>query len=111
MVSAAFIVVVDANLLFPLTLRDTVLRAADFYQLRWSKEILDEMQRNLVSTMTMSSPESRAPHEHTRRYPGGTSRGAATGRLRNNTVWTGSPSRTRVPHTKISRSGLSVLPS
>ena len=24
--------------------------AADFYQLRWSKEILDEMERNLVST-------------------------------------------------------------
>jgi hypothetical protein len=50
-----FIVVVDANVLFPLTLRDTVLRAAaaGFYQLRWSKEILDEMERNLVSTETM----------------------------------------------------------
>lgn len=52
MVPAPFIVVVDANVLFPLTLRDTMLRAAaaDFYQLRWSKEILDEMERNLVST-------------------------------------------------------------
>jgi len=42
--------------LFPLTLRDTVLRAAaaDFYQLRWSREILDEMERNLVSTGTMA---------------------------------------------------------
>lgn len=52
MVPAPFVVVVDANVLFPLTLRDTVLRAAaaDFYQLRWSKEILDEMERNLVST-------------------------------------------------------------
>jgi hypothetical protein len=38
MVPTPFIVVVDANVLFPLTLRDTVLRAAaaDFYQLRWS---------------------------------------------------------------------------
>jgi hypothetical protein len=45
MVPAPFIVVVDANVLFPLTLRDTVLRAAaaGLYQLRWSKEILDEM--------------------------------------------------------------------
>lgn len=55
MVPAPFIVVVDANVLFPLTLRDTVLRAAaaGFYQLRWSTEILDEMERNLVSTGTM----------------------------------------------------------
>jgi hypothetical protein len=42
MVPAPFIVVVDANVLFPLTLRDTILRAAaaGFYQLRWSAEIL-----------------------------------------------------------------------
>jgi hypothetical protein len=44
MVPAPLIVVVDANVLFPFTLRDTVLRAATagFYQLRWSAEILDE---------------------------------------------------------------------
>ena len=49
MVPAPFIVIVDANVLFPLTLRDTVLRAAaaGFYQLRWSADILDEMERNL----------------------------------------------------------------
>ncbi len=60
MVPAPFIVVVDANVLFPLTLRDTVLRAAaaDFFQLRWSEEILDEMERNLVSTETM--PKDKA---------------------------------------------------
>lgn len=54
MLPAPFVVVLDANVLFPLTLRDTLLRAAaaGFYQLRWSKEILDEMQRNLVSTGT-----------------------------------------------------------
>ncbi len=48
---APFIVVVDANVLYPLTLRDTVLRAAaaGFYQLRWSADILDEMERNLVA--------------------------------------------------------------
>lgn len=57
---APFVVVVDANVLFPLTLRDTVLRAAaaDFYQLRWSREILDEMERNLVSTGVMPAGKS-----------------------------------------------------
>jgi predicted nucleic acid-binding protein len=47
---APFIVVADANVLYPLTLRDTVLRAAaaGFYQLRWSADILEEMERNLV---------------------------------------------------------------
>ena len=36
---------------YPLTLGDTVLRAgaAVFYQLRWSADILDEMERNLVA--------------------------------------------------------------
>lgn len=60
MVPAPFIVVVDANVLFPLTLRDTVLRAAaaGFYQLRWSKEILDEMERNLVSTGTIPADKA-----------------------------------------------------
>lgn len=60
MVPAPFIVVVDANVLFPLTLRDTVLRAAasDFFQLRWSKDILDEMERNLVSTDTTTADKA-----------------------------------------------------
>jgi hypothetical protein len=60
MVPAPFIVVVDANVLFPLTLRDTMLRAAaaDFYQLRWSKQILDEMERNLVSTGTIPADKA-----------------------------------------------------
>lgn len=55
MFPAPFVVVVDANVLFPFTLRDTVLRAAaaGLFQLRWSKEILDETERNLVSTGTM----------------------------------------------------------
>lgn len=60
MVPAPFIVVVDANVLFPLTLRDTVLRSADagFYQIRWSREILDEMERNLVATGTMPADKA-----------------------------------------------------
>jgi predicted nucleic acid-binding protein len=60
MVPAPFIVVVDANVLFPFTLRDTVLRAAafDLYQLRWSAEILNEMERNLVSTRAISAEKA-----------------------------------------------------
>jgi predicted nucleic acid-binding protein len=52
MVPAPFLVVLDANVLFPFTLRDTLLRAAatGFYQVRWTARILDEMERNLVST-------------------------------------------------------------
>ncbi|WP_394844240.1 PIN domain-containing protein [Pendulispora brunnea] len=50
--SAPFRVVLDANVLFPSTLRDTLLRAAEagVYQLYWSATILEEMRRNLVST-------------------------------------------------------------
>lgn len=60
MIPAPFIVVVDANVFFPLTLRDTVLRAAaaGFYQLRWSARILDEMERNLVSTGTVPADKA-----------------------------------------------------
>jgi predicted nucleic acid-binding protein len=60
MLPATFIVVVDADVLFPLTLRDTVLRAAaaGFYQLQWSAEILDEMERNLVSTGTVPAEKA-----------------------------------------------------
>lgn len=52
MLHAPFIVVLDANVLFPFTLRDTLLRAAaaGFYQARWSAQILDEATRNLVET-------------------------------------------------------------
>ena len=55
--SALVVVVVDANVLFPLTLRDTVLRAAaaGYFQLRWSMTILDEMERNLVASLTMDA--------------------------------------------------------
>ena len=56
MVPAPFLVVLDANALFPATLRDTLLRAADagYYQLRWTGEILDEMERNLVAVLNMA---------------------------------------------------------
>lgn len=70
MVPAPFIVILDANVLFPLTLRDTLLRAAagGFYQARWSKEILDEMERSLVSTTTMPPAKAARLRDTMERY-------------------------------------------
>jgi hypothetical protein len=70
MLPAPFIVIVDANVLFPLTLRDTVLRAAaaGLYQLRWSGDILDEMERNLVSTGTMPADKAARLRAMMERY-------------------------------------------
>lgn len=53
-------VVLDANVLFPFTLRDTLLRAAaeDLFQVYWSKRILDEATRNLVETGTMTARQA-----------------------------------------------------
>lgn len=50
MLPAPFRVVLDACVLFPFSLRDTLLRAAEagLYQLYWSEEILDEARRNLI---------------------------------------------------------------
>lgn len=49
-------VVLDANVLFPFSLRDTLLRlsAQGLYHVVWSSQILDETTRNLVATSRMS---------------------------------------------------------
>ncbi|MES1173663.1 MAG: PIN domain-containing protein [Myxococcales bacterium] len=61
MLAAPFKVVLDANVLYPFTLRDTLLRAASegFFQLYWSAEILDEAVRNLIASETVT-PEQGA---------------------------------------------------
>jgi len=55
-----FRVLVDANVLYPSTLRDTLLRAATagLYQLCWTDEILDETCRNLVKKTRMSDAKA-----------------------------------------------------
>jgi predicted nucleic acid-binding protein len=60
MFPAPFAVVVDACVLFPLTVRDTLLGAAQagFFQLHWSEEILEEMRRNLVKTETVTEEQA-----------------------------------------------------
>lgn len=49
-------VVLDANVLFPFTLRDTLLRSAarGLFQVYWSEQILDEAARNLAGTGRMT---------------------------------------------------------
>jgi len=59
-IAAPFKVVLDANVLFPFSLRDTLLRAAaeGFFQLYWSDEILDETIRNLIATGTTTEAQA-----------------------------------------------------
>ncbi|MCB9507056.1 MAG: PIN domain-containing protein [Myxococcales bacterium] len=54
-------VVLDANVLFPFTVRDTLLRAAalGLFQVVWSEAILDEAMRNLIATGRMSEDQVR----------------------------------------------------
>lgn len=61
MYPAPFPVVLDANVLFPLSLRDTLLRAAQrgLYRVHWSMEILEETRRNLVRTKRMSDSQGQ----------------------------------------------------
>ena len=60
MLSAPFRVVLDANVLFSFTLRDTLLRAAEqgLFQPHWSREILAEARRNLVATRHVSDEQA-----------------------------------------------------
>lgn len=60
MITAPFKVVLDANVLYPFSLRDTLLRAAAaaLFQVYWSDEILEETRRNLVKSAGV--PEDKA---------------------------------------------------
>ena len=60
MFPAPFKVVLDANVLYPFTLRDTLLRAAaaGLFQAYWSEKILDEATRNLVDHGVMDAAQA-----------------------------------------------------
>ena len=56
----AFVALLDANVLYPAYLRDALLRLAEaeIYQVRWSRQILDEMARNVLAN-NPDLPEER----------------------------------------------------
>jgi len=56
------VAILDANVLFPFTLRDTLLRAsaAGLYQVRWSDEILTEVTRNLVAKGRIAEAQAKS---------------------------------------------------
>lgn len=56
-----FAAVLDASVLYPLPLRDTLLRVAEteLYDAHWSQRILDEVVRNLVADGRASEEQAR----------------------------------------------------
>lgn len=73
MIVASTRVVLDANVLYPFTLRDTLLRAAGegYFQVHWSDRILDEAMRNLVADELVTVDQSaRLPAAMTTAFPG-----------------------------------------
>ena len=56
-----FAAVLDASVLYPLPLRDTLLRVAEteLYNPYWSERILDEVLRNLVADGRASEDQAR----------------------------------------------------
>ena len=60
MVPAPLRVVLDANVLFPFTLRDTLLRAAaeGYFQVFWSAQILEEARRNLIESASIEEEQA-----------------------------------------------------
>ena len=73
MIPVVRVALLDANVLFPFTLRDTLLRAAaaGLFQVRWSDEILTETTRNLVAKGRATAANRRRHGARTRdRRPG-----------------------------------------
>lgn len=66
------IAVLDANVLFPASLRDTLLRAASvgLYRPHWSDEILEELRRNLISKKGMAPEKAQRLVDTMRRFFG-----------------------------------------
>jgi predicted nucleic acid-binding protein len=65
-------VVLDANVLFPFSLRDTLLRLAqqELFAVAWSDRILDEMARNLVAKgITTADQATRLADQMRRAFP------------------------------------------
>lgn len=58
---SSFVVVLDACVLIPAALRDLLLRAAlaDFCRIQWTEDILEEVERNLISDIRLSEEKAQ----------------------------------------------------
>lgn len=67
---SSFRVILDACVLIPAPLRDTLLRAADagLYRMYWSDDILEEVRRNLVSVLGKSEDQAQGLVDTMREY-------------------------------------------
>ncbi len=65
----AYAVVLDANVLYPLSLRDLLLRLAEreLFDVVWSERILDEMARNLIEDHHVTEEQASRLAEAMRR--------------------------------------------
>ena len=61
-ITSSTLVLLDANVLYPFTLRDTLLRVAEqrFYQPRWTAKILDEVTRNLIKNQQVTPAQAES---------------------------------------------------
>lgn len=66
MIVSPFRVVIDANVLFQASVRDTLLRAAQagLFQLYWSVMILDELERSLIESGRMTPAKTARLRAH-----------------------------------------------
>jgi predicted nucleic acid-binding protein len=66
---SSFVVVLDACVLFPAALRDTLLRAASagLYRMQWTDDILEEVQRNLISDRGIAEEKAQRLMDITRK--------------------------------------------
>lgn len=67
---SSLVVVLDANVLFPASLRDTLLRAASegLYKLQCTEEILEEVRRNLVGKGIITEFQAQRLEDNIRYY-------------------------------------------
>src|SRR2546421_12483155 len=94
MLPAPFQVLLAANVLYPFSLRDTLLRAASegLFHLYWSDQILEEARRSLVSSGRMT--DERATRLRSV-MAGGDGDGPRAAHRRNEERREGSPRRRR----------------
>ena len=66
---SSFHVILDANVLFPETLRAILLRCAkeNLYRPFWSEEILAEVERNLISNVSIPEARAKSHVDHIRK--------------------------------------------